>query len=176
MPLTITCAEVPNQMPYWKGASWWTALTHVIPFFQGYAIKQGWVTWNPSEWVTYTYFGYDRAGRGFTITAEGYLNFGFIGAFGEVMFFGMFIRWLTVRFARNPNAMWAFIMFGCFGASVMVIRNHLNLVTNAVAQAMMLAFLLNYLLGNEPAPEPEGYQMETHFGATDEAYALAGSE
>lgn len=153
--VAIITNDVPNQEPYWKGASWRNAAFHIVPFLQGFTYRLGLSTWGPSEWLTTTYFGTESAGTGFTVAAEGYLNFGLLGAFIELMLFGLFIRWLTVKFSKNPSAVWAFIMLGCLGPSIMVVRNHVNLVTNKYAQVVVLALLINLFLGNEPTAEAE---------------------
>jgi hypothetical protein len=132
------------------GASWRDATFHIIPFFQNFAIQHGWSRWAPSEWVTINFFGEGRAGRAFTVAAEGYLNFGFIGTFFELTFFGLFIRWLGIKFSRKPSAMWAIIMLGCTGQSMMIIRSHLNLFLNLCTELMVIAFILQLFLGNEP--------------------------
>lgn len=151
----ITTNDVPSQEPYWKGASWGNAAVHIVPFLQGFTYRLGLTSWGPSEWITTTYFGHEAAGRAFTVAAEGYLNFGLPGAFIQLMLFGLFIRWLTVKFSKKPSAMWAFIMLGCLGPSIMVIRGHVNLVTNRCAQVIVLALLLNLFLRNETIEEAE---------------------
>jgi len=150
MIVDLVAGDVPSVESYWMGDSWVNAALHTVPFLQGFLTRHGMLTRpQPSTWITQTYFGYNAAGRGFTVVAEGYLNFGLPGAFFELMFFGLFIRWLTVKFSRNPSAMWAFIMFGCLGPSIMVIRNHANLATHVYFMVFVMAFILNMLLGNK---------------------------
>jgi hypothetical protein len=150
-----TCHEVPMPEPYWKGASWGAAVTHIVPFLQGFATQMGWIRWEPSKWLVETYYGRGRAGRGFSVAAEGYLNFGFIGAFLEVMFFGVFVRWLTVKFSKRPSAIWGIIMLGCLGQSLVMVRNHLNLVTNKIALIVVFAIFINLLLGSITVSQTE---------------------
>ena len=155
--LNITANDVPASEPYWKGASWTTAIYHIVPFLQGYLARHGLVKWAPSQWITITYAGPAAAGFGFTITAEGYLNFGYIGVVIELMFMGLFLRWLTVRFSRNPSAMWALIMFGCIGAAIGVVRNHIGMATALWVQIAIIALLANMFFGNEQKYEQEDY-------------------
>lgn len=156
--LNITCHEVPSVEPYWYGVSWRDALIHTIPFVQGFATSRGWLTWTPGDWLKLTYFGTKASGRGYTITAEGYINFGYPGVIAEVMLFGVFIRWLTVRFARNPSARWAFIFMGCFGPCIEVIRNQVNGISHTIAYVFVAAWILNVLLGDEVEPADEAGQ------------------
>ncbi|MCK4999733.1 MAG: oligosaccharide repeat unit polymerase [Anaerohalosphaera sp.] len=144
----IVAEDVPSKSPYWKGASWRSSAIHIIPFAQGYVLRTGYARWSPSEWITITYFGQNASGRGFTIAAEGYLNFGLPGTFIELMMIGLFIRWLTVKFSRNPSGMWAFIMLACLGPMVLVSRNHLNLVTNVCVQIFVIGYLMKLFLGS----------------------------
>jgi len=45
--------------------------------------------------------------------------------------------------------MWALIMLVCLGPTIMVIRNHLNLLTQPVVLVMVAAVLINSFLGQE---------------------------
>jgi len=150
LPLNITAHEVPLAEPYWLGASWRNATTHIIPFLQGYLFRHGLVKWSPSEWVTITYYGRFAAGKGFTIASEGYLNFGYPGVVIELIFFGIFIRWLTVKFSRSPSAMRAIILIGCFAISIITVRNQLGILLAPCARVIVVAALLKMFLGEEP--------------------------
>lgn len=145
----ITVHEVPDSVPYWKGASWRDAIYHIIPFFQGFALRQGWTAETPSDWVTFNYFGLDASGRAFTVAAEGYLNFGYAGVFFELMITGAYIRWLTKKFSKNISAMWGIVMLVSMAGVVMLIRNHFGIVINILVQIIIITGLLNILLGNE---------------------------
>jgi oligosaccharide repeat unit polymerase len=153
--VNITAHEVPVNEPYWKGATWRDSMFHMVPFLQGFTLKKGWSTWAPSHWVTTTYFGPNASGRGYTVAAEGYLNFGYVGVFVELMFLGLFIRWLTIKFCKSPSQMWALIMIGCLGPTILVIRNHLNLLTDVCVQVFVFAIILNMLCGNEEITESD---------------------
>ena len=148
--VNMVAEDVPSVEPYWYGASWRDAAFHIVPFLQGFAVGRGWGRIAPSMWLTYTYFGLSAAGTGFTMTAEGYLNFGYFGVFLELFFFGAFTRWLAVRFSLRPCAMWGIIMVGCIGLSIMVIRNHTQVITQNLMKMFVMGFLLNKIIGNEP--------------------------
>jgi len=149
----MTCNEVPFQEKYWKGQSLFNAALHVVPFLEGYFIRRGWRGdtnfYTPSTWATETFVGIGHSGVGFTVATEGYLNFGFAGAFFELMLLGLFIRRVAVWFAKTPSAAKAFIMLGCLGISVQVIRNHLEVATNVYFQIFVIAAMLSFFLGNE---------------------------
>lgn len=161
--LNITTREVPSIEGYWYGASWRDSIIHIVPFLQGVATRLGISTWAPSAWVTTTYFGTNVAGRGFTIAAEGYLNFGYVGVIVELMFFGAFLRWLTIKFSRYPSALWGVIMLGCLGIAIITVRNHVGVMFASCVRIMVVAFLLNLFLKSEPVYE---YEMEEY----DELY------
>ena len=150
--VNIVAHQVPSVEPYWMGASWRDAVFHVVPFMQGIVGRFGWMTWSPGRWITETYYGPKAAGRGFTVSAEGYLNFGMVGVFLELGFLGALLRRLTVWFSRKPSAMWGVVMLGCTVGVLMVVRNHLGVSSNVFVQTFILAWILNNWLGNEPAP------------------------
>ncbi len=170
--VNITTQNVPSVTPYWKGKSYISAALHTIPFLEGFFTRRGWLGefgyW-PSKWVTITYFGTGYAGQAFTVAAEGYLNFGFLGVFFELMLFGLFVRWVMVRFSKKPSAAWAFIMLGFLGASVVVIRNHLQLITGLCFQISVIAAFISMFCGNESELEPE--QFETSEDLAGQLYA-----
>jgi len=155
--VNITAHEVPSAEPYWLGASWRDATTHIVPFLQGFLLRRGFGTWPPSAWITTTYYGTEAAGRAFTVAAEGYLNFSYPGVIIELMFFGIFIRWLTMRFSRNPSPMWGIIMIGCIGISIMTIRNQVSIMFAPCVRVIVVAALLNLFLAYGPS---YGYETE----------------
>ncbi|OHB59878.1 MAG: hypothetical protein A2173_12000 [Planctomycetes bacterium RBG_13_44_8b] len=157
---SITCEDVPKNEPYWLGKSYLSAALHIIPFLEGYCARKGWLgpySFWPSNWVTFTTVGTKAGGLAFTVATEGYLNFGFPGAFMEVFACGLFIRWLTKRFSKNPSASAAFIMFGCFVFSLAIIRNHIQLVTGWFFQIFVIAYFLKMFYGDESEPVFEDY-------------------
>jgi hypothetical protein len=169
--VNITCHEVPSQEPYWKGASWKIAVFRMIPFLEGFALRHGWSTWSPSEWVTITYYGPTAAGRGFSISAEGYLNFGYLGVIVEMMFLGMFIRWVTVRFSNNPSAAWGILMIACIGISAGMVRAQISNLFGNFPRFLVAVVLLDLLLGNEPLYGHEEAEDPTILAEGDTSYA-----
>ena len=159
--VNITSHEVPVAEPYWKGASWRDATIQIVPFLRGITFRRGLAKLSPSEWITSTYYGSQASGRAFTVAAEGYLNFGYPGVILELMFFGMFIRWLTVRFSKNPSATWGVIMMACIGISAMAIRGHVGLMFSVCVHLIVVAALLNVLIGYEPSPYEEEEDVTT---------------
>lgn len=151
---TRTCHDVPLVEPYWKGKSYLSAALHTIPFLEGFFYRMGLMVsyeYQPAMWVTYKYHGVEGSGLGFTLPTEGYLNFGYPGAFFELMLFGLFIRWITKKFCRKPSAAWAFIMFGFLAAIIGVIRSQIGVITGLCFQILIVAGLLSWFLRSEPA-------------------------
>jgi len=150
--VTITTQDVPSKTSYWQGKSYLSAALHTLPFLEGYFIRRGLLGpfgyW-PSKWVTTTYFGADYAGQAFTVAAEGYLNFGFPGTFILLMLCGFFVRGITVKFSKKPSAAMAFVMLGFLGNSIVVIRNHVQLITQNCFFIIVIAITLNLLCKNE---------------------------
>jgi oligosaccharide repeat unit polymerase len=147
--VNITAYAVPGSESYWYGESWKDAVIHVVPFLSGIFVSRGWAKWPPSSWITYTYFGPDAAGRAFTASAEGYLNFGYPGVMLELFIVGLYIRWLTKKMSRNPSAMWGLIFFGSLGIVIMIVRNHSGIVVSPIIRLMILSWFLNSFFGYE---------------------------
>lgn len=149
--LTITVHGVPSAEPYWKGASWRDSVIHIVPFAQGVAMRSGWSRWEPSDWVTKTYFGESRSGKGFNCVAEGYLNFATPGVLIEMGFLGALLRWLVRQFRKSPSTRSLMIMIAGLGPIMMMARNHVNLLFAPLAQVIVFAGILAWLLGSERA-------------------------
>lgn len=165
--VNITANEVPSNQPYWLGESWKNAILHTIPFVQGYMLTKGYIHGVPGFWVSYNYFGLEKAAKGFSVVAEGFLNFGYTGVFVEMAFLGIFIRWLTIKFAKKPSAKWGFIMLGCICSTIPVIRNDINIVTAMWVQIAVVGYLLNLFLSNN---EPDYQTPEAMDENTEEAH------
>lgn len=147
--LNITVHEVPSSEPYWAGDSWRDAVIHIIPFAQGFAQRQGWSTWDPGQWVTISYYGSDSAGKGYNAVAEGYLNFGAIGVLIQMGMLGALLRWLVRQFRNKPSTHRLIIMVGGLAPTILIIRNHTNLLFAPMTQLIVYAYILNWLLGSD---------------------------
>lgn len=53
------------------------------------------------QWYNDTYFGIKRAGQGFTLVGDGYVNFGLIGIIILFLFIGLLVRMLYLRSAKG---------------------------------------------------------------------------
>ena len=147
--LNITVHDIPEAEPYWKGSSWVTALVHVVPFLEGYTLKHGYTTWAPSTWVTTTYWGPERAGRAYTLAAEGYLNFGYPGVFIELFFFGALFRLLSVYVCKKTTISRAIIYIFCVGQALLCVRQHLNIFLAVSVQISVFCLLLDNLFNKK---------------------------
>lgn len=158
IPSLIT-SDVPEYAPYWNGQSYFNAMIRMVPFLDGITLRMGLRNFPPSygsspaQWITYRYAGFEGAGLGFSVCAEGYLNFGYAGAFLELAACGLFLRFLTVKFSRQPSPAWAIIMLGCLGASITTIRGDLqSSLTPFCTQIFVLSGILTLICRNEPSP------------------------
>jgi len=146
----ITAMLVPDNQSYWYGASWLDAIIHTVPFLQGLAFKAGMTAEAPAVWITTEIVGPGGAGLGFSLPAEGYLNFGFPGAFVQMMIFGLFIRRIAIWFSLNPSMFKAFVFLGILAPTIKVIRDHISLVTPLYGQIFILAVILYFLCERQP--------------------------
>lgn len=165
----ITAYLVPGEEPYWYGRSWSDAAFHIVPFLQGFVSKFGWLRLAPATWVTWATVGPGKAGAGFSLPAEGYLNFGFPGAFLEMMFFGILIRRIFIWFSRKPSAFTAIVMLGFLAPTLTTIRGHVSLLTSIYTQVLVMAFVLNLLFASEPAQD---FEPDVGIGEDELAYSL----
>lgn len=166
----IVTHDIPSRESYWYGASWRSAVLHMVPFLQGFLARLGYAERSPSQWITSTYFGPGAAGRAFTVAAEGYLNFGFVGVLLETAFIGAFIRWLTIFFSRRPSAFRALIFLGCLVPAILITRNHMNLLLAPCAQIIVGAWILNVLLRNEYRYEQDLMDIAVPYGCESVTY------
>lgn len=149
---------VPNDQPFWWGASYFSAATKVVPFLQGFLASYGITREAPSQWVTWEIVGYGAAGIGFCLPAEGYLNFGIPGVVLHMALFGALIRSVSVWYARHPSAMTAMIMLGVLAPTIKVVRDHSALVVAQYTQIIVLAWILAKICKDEGSVQSP-YQM-----------------
>ena len=149
--LNYTAGAVPENEPFWYGAGWRDAAIHMVPFAQGMANRIGFSRPAPSQWLIVSMFGTTRngriAGRGFTITGDGYLNFGYPGVFILLFSIGFFFRWVFVRFCFRPSMVRGLIMFAMMATIILITRNHTNLLLPQIAQIFVITWLLGKALG-----------------------------
>jgi len=151
----MTSMLVPSQQSYWYGLSWIDAVVHVVPFLQGYLNRLGFLRPAPAVWLTTEILGPGQAGLGFSLPTEGYLNFGFAGAFMEMMFFGLLIKRTMIWFAKKPSAFSAFVFLGILAPTIKIIRDHVSLVTPVYFLVLVLGLMLNMFYGSENEEDPQ---------------------
>lgn len=178
---SIITSEVPASMPYWKGQSYISAAIRIIPFLDGVTRNMGLrgppsYGASPATWITYMISGPEASGLGFSICTEGYLNFGYPGAFLELVVLGFWMRWLTVRFSRQPSAAWAIIMLGCLGASFMVTRNELQNMTSFCMQIFVLAGLLSMFCKNEQVAAYHDTEVHCDYGNSQDCQEMRSEQ
>jgi len=177
---SIVTNEVPTNAPYWYGQSYISAIIRIVPFLDGVTQRLGLrgppsYGISPASWVTWTYSGREASGLGFTICTEGYLNFGYPGAFLELMVLGIFIRLLLIKFSKRPSAAWTIIILGCLGASFMIIRNHSLTFTSSCTQIFVVAGCLSFFCKNEQPIEHYETQVSLEQGDQHDYQEIGGS-
>ncbi|MHC4094657.1 MAG: O-antigen polymerase [Planctomycetota bacterium] len=166
--VNLTTMLVPGREPYWHGWSYVQAVVHIIPYLSG---KLGtYLGFGPSGWLTYTHFGPESAGTGFSISAEGYLNFGLPGVFFHMAIMGIVLRRIYARFATMTTPANTLIFIVAYGLFMITVRNHVNLLITPIFRIIVVAWLLKSLCGEEEVvptayEEPDLYESED--GGTD---------
>lgn len=158
--VNMTLFLVPGQEPYWNGTSYLQSILHMIPYLEGYLQnKFGFVFSNgPALWLTETLFGHGAAGTGFSIAAEGYLNFGYVGAFLELFFIAVFMHRAFISFGKKPSPISAFIVLTLMGLLLRLPRASLTEVTPYIFQAALIAIFLKMFFGIETPGESLPYE------------------
>lgn len=165
--VNLTAIAVPELEPYWHGRSYLQAIAHIFPYMS--TITAPYLGLVPSQWVTITRFGYFAAGRGYSIAAEGYLNFGLPGVFFHMMFLGVLFRRIYARFATSVSPVSTLTFIVTYGLFMITVRNHVNLLIAPLVQTIVGIWLLKNLFGEEVVQvgyeEPVLYEQQDYEGA-----------
>jgi hypothetical protein len=164
--VNLVVSLVPENQPYWYGRSYLQSTAKIIPYLQG-AIKN-YLGLTPAQWLTFTLFGYDAAGTGFSIAGEGYLNFGLPGVFMQMFVIGMLLKYIYLRFVTTVSPSSALMFFASLGIFLIAVRNHSNLMVAPLVQIALLSWGMKKILGEYPVIN------ETQYG--DVADSEAGCE
>jgi hypothetical protein len=154
---------VPGREPFWHGRSYAQSVVHIIPYLSG----KMWIYLgvSPSLWLTYTHFGPESSGTGFSIAAEGYLNFGLPGVFIHMAIIGIVLRRIYTRFATMTSPGNTLLFIVAYGLFMITVRNHVNLLISPLTKIIIVAWLLKSLCGEEEVvptayEEPDLYESE----------------
>jgi len=90
---------VPNPYPYWMGKTIWGSIQMIIPNVLPSTMNR---FIGPAGFITYESYGRDASGLGFSIAAEGYINFGIYGVF-FVAAVGAIFRWIYQSVIIRPT-------------------------------------------------------------------------
>jgi hypothetical protein len=156
---------VPDDQPYWYGRSYVQAIIHIVPYLASSKAGQYFGA-TPGQWLTLTLSGPKAAGKGFSISGEGYLNFGLLGVFLHMALIGFFYRRLYAAFLKtmSPSRALVFIVF--VGLMAISVRNHSGQLIAPLARIIVVAWLLKGICGEEEiAEQPALFQTQDAEGA-----------
>ncbi len=145
--VNLTTMLVPENEPYWHGRSYIQAIVHIVPYLSG--ILGRYLGFGPSGWLTYTHFGREAAGTGFSIAAEGYLNFGLLGVFIHMACMGILLRRIYARFAATMSPASTLVFIVAYGLFMITVRNHINLLISPLVRIIVAGWLLKSFCGEE---------------------------
>jgi len=146
--VNLTTMLVPEAESYWHGRSYIQSIVHVIPFLQG--VLSRYLGATPSQWLTWTHFGFDAAGTGFSMPAEGYLNFGIAGVFAHMFVIGVVLRRIYAKFVKSPTPAKTLILFLCYGLFLITVRNTVNELLPVITQVVIFTWLIKSILVQIP--------------------------
>ena len=161
--VNMTTMLVPDDEPYWHGRSYLQTIIHIFPYMS--SVLGRYLGLGPSGWLTHTHFGYGASGTGFSIAAEGYLNFGLPGVFIHMAILGILLRRIYVRFAVTMSPSSTLIFIIAYGLFMVTVRNHVNLLVSPLVRIAVAIWLLKGLCGEEEVvvanyEEPIHYELE----------------
>ncbi len=162
--INMTIALVPDEYPYMYGSSYVSSTIHIIPYLQGVVgrVSPFWAV-TAGDLIQLTFAGPEAAGLGFAIAGEGYINFGLVGVFFQMVFIGVFLRRIYVWFVSSLSPSKALVFFVSLGIFVTVVRNTTNILFAPFAHVIVLAWLLKIVFGENELPA-----LDYQEGITDE--------
>jgi len=138
--INLTTMLVPGTSGFWHGRSYLQSIAHVFPYLQSVLMPV--LGASPSTWLTLTHFGMFAAGTGYSIAAEGYLNFGIPGVIVQMFLIGIILRRIYVWFARTLTMTSTLFFIISFGLFMITVRNHTNLLVSPLVRLLVLMWLL----------------------------------
>ncbi|AXF55310.1 O-antigen polysaccharide polymerase Wzy [Salicibibacter kimchii] len=123
-----------NQYEFFYGETLW------------WAIKNGLfgIGISPNRWYNDTFFSNTAFGQGFSIVAEGYINFGYVGVIIWFIIIGFYIKFLYAR-AFN-SSIWMVVYIVSMPIIVYIIRADLTNFTAQVFKHIVLGTLIIFLV------------------------------
>lgn len=142
-----TVSLVPGSSPYWHGKSYLLSLARVVPLLQGKIWPYIGVT-SPSLWLTFIILGPGtNTGVGFSLPAEGYLNFGLAGAFFQMAVIGFGLRRLYLAVVRSRSPVVTTTFFASIPFILVAVRGETNLFIAPIIHAAVAAWIVKMLCG-----------------------------
>jgi oligosaccharide repeat unit polymerase len=153
--VNLTTHLVPDDQPYWHGRTYVQAIIHIVPYLSGSRVGQYFGA-GPGQWLTWTLKGPQAAGTGFSVAAEGYLNFGIPGVFFHMAFLGFLFRRIYAAFSKSVSPARALVFIVIFGIMIIQVRNHTGVVSAPFAQIIVVAWLLKHICGEYNVATDDG--------------------
>lgn len=153
--VNMTALLVPENEPHWHGRSWMQSAIHAVPFLEGILLRKFGFAFagSAATWLVETFFWKGASGTGFSVAAEGYLNFGYFGAFIQCFFVAVFMRRILVYFSKKPSPVSAFVLLTMMGLLLRLPRAALSAITPYLFQAIVIAVFLKIFVGIERLQE-----------------------
>lgn len=136
LPMTVqTLAEfggsvkvINGTVGFTRGFQYWWGRS-LVEAFVGTITRRLTVGWGktPAGWMTYEMYGPDMPGTGFSIVAEGYLNFGIPGVFLVMFGVGYILRRLYIRLTLMPGLINLVLLLVALSSAVFWIRQNAEL-------------------------------------------------
>jgi len=148
---------VPQNHTYWYGKSYTIAADRLIPNVIPGRVRQ---SEGPVYWLNEVAFGDPEStyGRGGSIVAETYMNFGFTGSILFFGFLGYWVRTLYEKTLFNPTFLKVAWLFGVCGAFMIWMRNTINIASRPIMWTLMVAWAIKLLFPSQAFEQSDDLQ------------------
>jgi oligosaccharide repeat unit polymerase len=142
---------IPSNAPYLHGRSYWEAFQILIPL-ELYPNRP----LGSSQWFAWYHdprLAAKGGGFAFSLIAEGYINFGYFGAFLVGLTQGAFLRFLVELRRNSPMSKSRLLVYACVGMQIFfLIRGDIGALVKLSAIVGLPTIAVAMFLGRSPRP------------------------
>lgn len=100
----------------------------------------GYAPWSCISWFMTSFFEPTRAGQGFTVIGEGYINFGYMGIIFEFIIIGAMLSYMYKR--HNRSITWLTIYISSFPIFIYAVRADLANILSPMCRHVLMGILV----------------------------------
>jgi len=158
---------INGTIGFTRGFQFWWGRS-LVEAFVGTITRRLTAGWGqtPSLWMTYNIYGPGEPGTGFSIVAEGYLNFGVPGVFLVMFGVGYILRRLYIRLKLMPGLINLVLLLIALSSAVFWIRQNAELAIPLFTRMWIGCYLIGslfpsrYVIDNRYTSQPSNFTQE----------------